>query len=205
MSHDLTSLPALRAWQEKARYDGPFQVPEYGDFTAIVREHEALRDALAKAEAERDEARARVAAVVGEAAACVPWLMKCRSCHGVFDTRKEDHDDDVCEENYASWDKAGTDDIENHIRALATDADRDALGAVKERVRAEAFQFLANNKQCRDAAFDAMWSILAERHDAEVMTDAGTRYGITGDIVNMAWYSALAAAGQAAAIREGAD
>jgi len=58
MTSDLTSLPALRAWQEKARYDGPFQVPAYDDFALIVQEHEALSARLAEVERERDEARA---------------------------------------------------------------------------------------------------------------------------------------------------
>ena len=76
----------------------------------------------------------------------------------------------------------------------ALDAAIRALEARDERVREEAFKLFANNKASRDAAFNAMWSILAEKYDAEVKADAGTRHGITGDVVNSAWYSALAAA-----------
>jgi hypothetical protein len=58
-------MPALRAWQASRHQAGPFQVPEYEDFAAIVQEHEALAAALDAAEARE---RAAVAAAYEKAA-----------------------------------------------------------------------------------------------------------------------------------------
>jgi hypothetical protein len=44
-------MPVLRAWQAFKRQAGPFQVPDYEDFAALVQEHEALAAALDAAEA----------------------------------------------------------------------------------------------------------------------------------------------------------
>jgi hypothetical protein len=48
----LERMPVLRAWQASRHQSGPFQVPEYEDFAAIVQEHEALaREVIALREA----------------------------------------------------------------------------------------------------------------------------------------------------------
>lgn len=58
---------------------------------------------------------------------------------------------------------------------------------------AQAARVIESSKPARDAAFNAMWEVLATKHDAEVKTPGGSRYGITGDVVNEAMYAALRA------------
>ena len=39
---DLSKQPALRNWQSKVYDKGPYQVPDYESFAAIVQEHEQM-------------------------------------------------------------------------------------------------------------------------------------------------------------------
>lgn len=42
MSEDLVKQPALRNWQSKVYDKGPYQIPDYESFAAIVQEHEQM-------------------------------------------------------------------------------------------------------------------------------------------------------------------
>ena len=39
---DLSKQPALRNWQSKVYDKGPYQIPDYESFAAIVQEHEQM-------------------------------------------------------------------------------------------------------------------------------------------------------------------
>ena len=39
---DLSKQPALRNWQSKVYDKGPYQIPDYENFAAIVQEHEQM-------------------------------------------------------------------------------------------------------------------------------------------------------------------
>ena len=39
---DLSKQPALRKWQSKVYDKGPYQIPDYESFAAIVQEHEQM-------------------------------------------------------------------------------------------------------------------------------------------------------------------
>ena len=59
----------------------------------------------------------------------------------------------------------------------------------------DAAQRIMRDKTARDDAFNAMW-LVAEKHRLEVTTAAGSRYFITGDVVNELYYAALCALAQ---------
>jgi len=102
----------------------------------------------------------------------------------------EEYQDDLL----ALW-NGGTCNDDDEMNAIADErADGPFVAvALEPQTPAQAARVIESSKPARDAAFNAMWEVLATKHDAEVKTPEGSRYGITGDVVNEAMYAALRA------------
>ena len=63
---DLAKQPALRKWQSKVYDKGPYQIPDYESFAAIVQEHERMAACIEELSAELERTRKENAKGVDE-------------------------------------------------------------------------------------------------------------------------------------------
>jgi peptidoglycan hydrolase CwlO-like protein len=57
---DLSKQPALRNWQSKVYDKGPYQIPDYENFAAIVQEHERMAAHIEELSAELERTNEQV-------------------------------------------------------------------------------------------------------------------------------------------------